>query len=155
MSTLVFDIEVAGLSWEEIDEITRGYLLARERDPERREAVPERTALYPGLGKVIAVALWSVEEDRGLLLLEGERESEAESRGADCVAVSNLLTTTMVGQRDVAEELERRSLRGAVKLLVGGAPVTEEWAHEIGADGYAGDAVAAVDLVERVIAGDA
>lgn len=78
MSTLVFDIEVAGLSWEEIDEITRGYLLAREREPERRQAVPERTALYPGLGKVIAIGMWSVEEDRGLLLLEGERDSEAE-----------------------------------------------------------------------------
>lgn len=78
MSTLVFDIEVAGLHWEEVDEITRGYLLARESDPARREGVPERTALYPGLGKVVAIGLWSVEEDRGLLLLEGEREAQAE-----------------------------------------------------------------------------
>jgi hypothetical protein len=78
MSTLVFDIEVAGMHWEEVDEITRGYLLAREPDPARRDAVPERTALYPGLGKVIAIALWSVEEDRGLLLLEGEREPQGE-----------------------------------------------------------------------------
>ena len=73
-STIVFDIEVAGYPWEEVDEITRGYLLGREKDPERRDAVPERTALYPGLGKVIAIGLWLVGEDRGLILLEGDHE---------------------------------------------------------------------------------
>ncbi|MAF67553.1 MAG: 3'-5' exonuclease [Planctomycetes bacterium] len=78
MSTLVFDIEVAGFPWEEVDEITRGYLLKRERNPERRDAVPERTALNPGLGKIIAIALWSIEADRGLLLLEGDQESKVE-----------------------------------------------------------------------------
>ncbi|MDP6539168.1 MAG: ribonuclease H-like domain-containing protein [Planctomycetota bacterium] len=79
MSTLVFDIEVAGFPWEEVDEITRGYLTEREHDPKKRESVPERTALYPGLGKIIAIALWSVEADRGLLLLEGEQEGDVET----------------------------------------------------------------------------
>lgn len=78
MSTIVFDIEVAGFVWEEVDETTRGYLLARERDPDRRDAVPERTALYPGLGKVIAIGMWLVEQDRGLLLLEGDEAPEHE-----------------------------------------------------------------------------
>ncbi|MHC4473399.1 MAG: cobalamin B12-binding domain-containing protein [Planctomycetota bacterium] len=81
--------------------------------------------------------------------------AEAESQGADCVAVSSLLTTTMVGQEKVVEELERRSLRGSVKVLVGGAPVSESWAKEIGADGYAGDAVAAVALAKRALGRDA
>ena len=72
MATIAFDIEVAGFPWEEVDEITRGYLLARARTPEEREAVSERTALYPGLGKVIAIGMWLVEEQRGMLLLEGE-----------------------------------------------------------------------------------
>ena len=75
MATIVFDIEVAGFPWEEVDEITRGYLLARAKTPEDREAVPERTALFTGLGKVIAIGLWLVEEDRGLILLEGKSES--------------------------------------------------------------------------------
>ena len=74
--TFVFDIEVAGFPWEEIDEITRGYLLERSRDSEEREAVRERTALYPGLGKVIAIGLWNVEQDSGMVLLEGEEEGE-------------------------------------------------------------------------------
>jgi len=76
MSTLVYDIEVAGFLWDEVDESTRGYLRERERDPARRDAVSERLALYPGLGKVIAIAIWLVEEDRGLLLLEGESEGD-------------------------------------------------------------------------------
>lgn len=74
--TFVFDIEVAGFPWEEVDEITRGYLLERERDPEQRAVVRDRTALYPGLGKVIAIGLWNVEQDTGLILLEGEEEAE-------------------------------------------------------------------------------
>jgi len=72
MGPIVYDIEVAGFPWEEVDEITRGYLLNRERDPQRRDAVPERTALFPGLGKVVAIGMWLVEEDRGLILLEGD-----------------------------------------------------------------------------------
>ncbi len=76
MPTIVFDIEVAGFPWEEVDEITRGYLLNRARTPEQREGVPERTALYPGLGKVIAIGMWLVEEDRGLILLEGPSEAQ-------------------------------------------------------------------------------
>jgi len=57
MATIVFDIEVAGLPWEEVDEITRGYLLSRAKTSEDRDAVPERTALVPGLGKVIAIGM--------------------------------------------------------------------------------------------------
>ncbi len=82
MTTIVFDIEVAGLPWEEVDEITRGYLLSRAKSPEERDAVPERTALVPGLGKVIAIGMWLVHDakggdlDRGLLLLEGESAAE-------------------------------------------------------------------------------
>lgn len=76
MNTIAFDIEVAGFVWEEIDEATRGYLLGRERDDEKREAVPERTALVPGLGKIIAIGMWLVEQERGLLLLEGSTEEE-------------------------------------------------------------------------------
>src|SRR5687767_3115960 len=75
MATIVFDIEVAGFPWSEVDEITRGYLLARAK-PDDRDAVPERTALYPGLGKVIAIGMWGLENDRGILLLEGPSEED-------------------------------------------------------------------------------
>jgi len=76
---------------------------------------------------------------------------EAESRGAGCIAISALLTTTMSGQRRVVEELKKRSLKGKVRVMVGGAPCSDEWAREIGADGYAGDAVAAVSLAQSLM----
>lgn len=71
--------------------------------------------------------------------------------GAQIVGASALLTTTMVGQRDVILALERAHLRPTVKVMVGGAPVTPDWAREIGADGYAADAVAAVALARRLL----
>jgi len=76
--------------------------------------------------------------------------AEAEQAGADVVGASSLLTTTMVRQREVMAAMER--LRPRVKVIVGGAPVTKQWAAEIGADGYAPDAQRAVDLVKRLVA---
>jgi DNA polymerase elongation subunit (family B) len=76
MATIAFDIEVAGFPWNEVDEITRGYLLNRAKSPEDRDAVPERTALFPGLGKVIAIGMWDLERDRGIMLLEGKPTAE-------------------------------------------------------------------------------
>lgn len=72
VTDLAFDIEVAGLAWEEVDESTRGYLLERERDESARETVPERTALVLGLGKVIAIGIWNVAKGTGAILMEGE-----------------------------------------------------------------------------------
>jgi len=70
---------------------------------------------------------------------------------ADILGLSALLTTTMVVQREVIEALSVAGLRESVKVLVGGAPVSAAWAQEIGADGYAADAVAAVHLAQRVL----
>ncbi len=81
-------------------------------------------------------------------------ERFAESAGAlaaDVVGVSSLLTTTMTRQRAVIEALERAGLRARVKVIVGGAPVTRAWATEIGADGYAPNALAALDLVRSLL----
>jgi methanogenic corrinoid protein MtbC1 len=70
---------------------------------------------------------------------------------ADIVGVSALLTTTMRGQKAVVEAVERAGLRPRVKVIVGGAPVTRRWAQEIGADGYAKDAVSAVALANGLV----
>lgn len=70
---------------------------------------------------------------------------------ADIVGVSALLTTTMVKQRDVVEALEEAGLRSRVKVMVGGAPVTQGWADEIGADGYSEDAIGAVAVAKRLV----
>jgi len=70
---------------------------------------------------------------------------------ADCIAISALLTTTMPGQKSVVEELKKRSLRERVRVMVGGAPCSAEWAEEIDADGYAPDAVSAVSLAKELV----
>jgi Predicted cobalamin binding protein len=71
---------------------------------------------------------------------------------ADIVGMSALLTTTMLVMRDVISALKESGLRDRVKVMIGGAPVTSDFAKEIGADGYAPDAVSATDLAKRLVA---
>ena len=70
---------------------------------------------------------------------------------ADIVGVSTLLTTTMVRQRQVIEALDDMGLRPRVKVMVGGAPVTRDWAHEVGADGFSEDAIGAVAVAKKLV----
>ena len=70
---------------------------------------------------------------------------------ADIVGASALLTTTMLQQKKLIEKLEEAGIRDRVKVMIGGAPVTDSFATEIGADGYAEDAISAVDLAYRLI----
>lgn len=72
--------------------------------------------------------------------------------GADIVGLSALLTTTMVKQRKVIQDLAGAGLRPKVKVMVGGAPVTRSWADEIGADGYSEDAMGAVAVAKQLVA---
>lgn len=65
---------------------------------------------------------------------------------ADIIGASALLTTTMPYQKALIEHLEARNLRDKFKVIVGGGPVNQEWADEIGADGYANDAAEAAKL---------
>ena len=69
----------------------------------------------------------------------------------DVLGMSALLTTTMLEMKDVIEVLEEEGLRDDVKIIVGGAPVTKEFADEIGADGWAPDAASAKDLVFELL----
>jgi len=71
--------------------------------------------------------------------------------GADLLGLSALLTTTMIVQRQVIEALREAGIREQVKVIIGGAPVNQEWANTIGADGYAEDAVGAVELARRLV----
>jgi len=71
--------------------------------------------------------------------------------GATVVGASALLTTTMLQQKALIEALKEAGLRDQVKVMVGGAPVTASIAKEIGADGYAEDAISAVDMAFRLI----
>jgi len=71
--------------------------------------------------------------------------------GATLVGASALLTTTMLQQQRLVEALEEAGLRDQVKVMVGGAPITQSWAEKIGADGYAEDAISAVALAKKLV----
>jgi 5-methyltetrahydrofolate--homocysteine methyltransferase len=70
---------------------------------------------------------------------------------AAIVGASALLTTTMLQQKELVKAIEEAGIREQVKIMVGGAPVTASYAEEIGADGYAEDAISAVDMAFRLI----
>ncbi len=75
----------------------------------------------------------------------------AKEHDADIVALSALLTTTMVSMEETVVAFEEAGLRDKVKIIIGGAPVTAEYAEEIGADGYSEDAQGAVELARRLL----
>ncbi len=76
---------------------------------------------------------------------------EAEKAKADVIALSSMMTTTMTAQKEVIELLKERNIRDKYIVIVGGGPVTQEWADKIGADGYGKSAIAAVDLVKGLL----
>lgn len=77
--------------------------------------------------------------------------TKAEEVGADIIGLSSLLTMSMDFQKQVIEELKNRGLRAKYKVIVGGAPTSEDWAELIGADGWADDAIEAVELIKRIM----
>jgi len=107
------------------------------------------------IGKTIVVALFKA---NGFEILDLGRDvptvrfiDEAEKFGADIIGTSTLLTTTMVVQKELEQELKKSGLRDKYKTIVGGAPVTQRWADRIGADAYAQDAGDGVKKVKELL----
>jgi 5-methyltetrahydrofolate--homocysteine methyltransferase len=74
-------------------------------------------------------------------------------KGAQLVAMSALLTTTMPGMKTTIEAIKTAGLRDQVKIMVGGAPLTEQYAHQIGADGFSPDASRAIKVAKSLLEG--
>ena len=107
------------------------------------------------IGKTIVVALFKA---NGFDVLDLGRDvpndkiiEEAEKFGADIIGTSTLLTTTMVLQKELEEELKSAGLRDKYKTIIGGAPVTQRWADRIGADAYAHDASDGVKKMKELL----
>ena len=88
-------------------------------------------------------------EDLGTDVLPQDFVTAVRECNADILAISSLLTTTMVGVSDVVAALDAAGLRDKVKIIIGGAPVTSQFADKAGADGFGEDFVAAVDVSEK------
>lgn len=80
---------------------------------------------------------------------------EAERVGANIIAMSTLMSTTMESMRQVVAELERRGTRHRYKILIGGGPLSTNFARQIGAEAYGKDAAEAVRLARELLAGEA
>ena len=87
--------------------------------------------------------------DLGVDVSTADILAKAEEIGADIIGLSALLTTTMVKQKEVIDEITKRGMK--VKVMVGGAPVTKEWVHKIEADGYSEDAIGAVNVAKELM----
>lgn len=107
------------------------------------------------IGKNLVAMMWRGANmavvDLGVNVPPERFVAAAKEHGAAVVGLSTLLTTTMPAMKGAVAALKGAELPG-VRVVVGGAPVTEEFAAQIGADGYAPDAVAAVDVVKRLVA---
>jgi corrinoid protein of di/trimethylamine methyltransferase len=77
--------------------------------------------------------------------------AKVKETGANLLGLSALLTTTMTVQREVIEALEEAGIRDQVKVIIGGAPVSQKWADTIDADGYAEDAVGAIKEARQLV----
>ncbi|MDD2503666.1 MAG: corrinoid protein [Clostridia bacterium] len=89
--------------------------------------------------------------DLGIDVSPGKFIDAVKDSAAKGVAMSALLTTTMPGMKDTVEAFQSEGLRDQVIIMVGGAPVTQNYASEIGADGYAPDAASAAELAKELI----
>ena len=101
------------------------------------------TIMLENAGFVITNLGTDVHPDR---FIEAAREQKA-----DLIGFSALLSTTVYYQKVTIEELQKAGVRDKVKILIGGAPTTQEWADEIGADGWGKDAIEAVKLARTLV----
>ena len=106
------------------------------------------------IGKNIVITLLNANRfdvvDLGADVDSLEVVKTAEREKASLIGLSSLMTTTMPGQKEVVEVLNDMGLRDKYKVIIGGAPTTQEWADKIGADGWAQDASSAVRLAEKL-----
>jgi 5-methyltetrahydrofolate--homocysteine methyltransferase len=90
--------------------------------------------------------------DIGVNVTPEQFVAAVKQKNPQILALSALLTTTMPAMKDTVEALNRTGIRDQVKVIVGGAPVTQRFADEIGADGYGENAAVAVNLAKLVMA---
>jgi 5-methyltetrahydrofolate--homocysteine methyltransferase len=89
--------------------------------------------------------------DMGIDVAAEDFVAALQTETADILALSALLTTTLPSMKQTIKAVEEAGLRSQVKIIIGGAPVTEEYARQIGADGYSPDASRAVGVAESLM----
>jgi 5-methyltetrahydrofolate--homocysteine methyltransferase len=134
-------------------ELIRPLLIARGNEPLGRIAVGTVKGDLHDIGKNLVAAMLEgggfEVMDLGVNVSPEQFVAAVKERGAQVVAMSALLTTTMPSMRTTVEALKNAGLREKVKVIIGGAPITQKYADEIGADGYSESAPGAVTLTRK------
>lgn len=143
-------------SINELMRVLDPHLKRAPTDPEGRVVIGSVEGDAHGLGKDLVKLMLSSSgfavEDLGTDVTADEFAREACTQNADIVAMSAMLNTTRGRMREVMEALDASGLREQLKVMAGGAPVTERFAESIGTDGYAPDATSSVRLARELTA---
>lgn len=138
-------------------ELVRPLLVARGDKPLAKVAIGTVKGDLHDIGKNLVASLLEGGGfeviDLGVNVAPERFLQTVREQNATIIALSALLTTTMPAMKATIEELKRAGLREKVKVLVGGAPITQKYADEIGADGYSDSAVGAVAIARKAVAG--
>jgi len=145
---------ISARAMKEATAILEPVLVASGIRPEHTAVIGTIKGDLHDIGKNLVAMMWkgaNIEVvDLGTNVSAERFVEAAQEHGATIVGVSALLTTTMVGMKDVVAAIRAANL-GDVKVIVGGAPVTAEYAASIGADGYAPDAASAVEVARSAV----
>jgi 5-methyltetrahydrofolate--homocysteine methyltransferase len=148
------EVLIAARAMKRSLEILRPHLIEQAVEPVGKVAIGTVRGDLHDIGKnLVAMML----EGAGFEVMDlgidvaPEKFVEAVQQGAQIVALSALLTTTMPSMRDTIQALKDAGLRDQVKVLIGGAPVTEDFARDIGADGYGRDAATGADRARQLL----
>jgi len=136
--------------------LVRPLLAASGAQPAGRVAVGTVKGDLHDIGKNLVAAMLEGNGfeviDLGVNVSPEQFIASVKEKGANVVAMSALLTTTMPAMRTTIDALKQAGVRDRVKVLIGGAPITQKYADEIGADGYSESAVGAVALAKKAVA---
>ena len=136
-------------------ELIRPLLTARGDQPLGRVAIGTVKGDLHDIGKNLVGSLLEGGGfeviDLGVNVTPEKFIATVNEKNADIIAMSALLTTTMPAMKTTIDALKQAGVRGKVKVLIGGAPITQKYADEIGADGYSENAVGAVALAKKAV----
>ena len=145
---------IAARAMKESMALLEPFLVAAGIRPEFTAIVGTVQGDLHDIGKNLVAMMWKGANfdvvDLGTNVPPEKFVESAREKNAQVVGLSGLLTTTMPAMKRAVEEIRQAALPG-VKVVIGGAPITQEFADEIGADGYATDAASAVDLVRSLL----
>jgi 5-methyltetrahydrofolate--homocysteine methyltransferase len=135
-------------------ELIRPLLIASGAQPVGRVAIGTVKGDLHDIGKNLVAAMLEGGGyeiiDLGVNVTPEQFVAAVKEKGANIIAMSALLTTTMPSMRTTVEALKQAGVRDQVKIIVGGAPISQRYADEIGADGFAESAAGAVNLAKKV-----